>query len=134
MEKIHSRSYCFRGDRQGEGDLPLSDEKTKTRSGPIEAIFCRACGMTVTSRDQKISVQGSHSHTFFNPAGIVFELGCFRQAPGCFVAGEPSSEFTWFAGHLWSFALCKSCRSHLGWFFDSGSASFYGLILTNLME
>jgi len=121
---------------EGEGDdgRPLRDGETKTRSIPVEAIFCKACGRTVTSRDQKISVQGEHYHTFFNPAGIVFEVGCFRQAPGCYVAGKPSSEFTWFAGHVWSFALCRNCRAHLGWFFDGGTVTFYGLILTNLIE
>lgn len=119
---------------RGAGDLPVSDEEIKDRTEPLEAIYCKACGIAVTSRGQKISVQGSHSHTFFNPAGIVFEVGCFRQAPGCYTAGEPSSEFTWFAGHVWSFALCRGCSAHLGWFFEMGAAAFYGLILTNLVE
>jgi hypothetical protein len=88
----------------------------------------------VTARDHKIAVNGSHGHTFFNPAGIVYELGCFRKAPGCRIAGERSSEFSWFTGHVWRFALCRSCNAHLGWFFEGSENAFYGLIFANLRE
>ncbi|MFH0781668.1 MAG: cereblon family protein [Pseudomonadota bacterium] len=101
---------------------------------PLEAICCLACGGVVTWKDQKIQVSGSHSHTFFNPAGIVYELGCFQQAPGCLVVGPPSAEFTWFPGHLWRLALCRRCRTHLGWLFAMAGATFYGLILSKLRE
>jgi len=101
---------------------------------PEEAIFCRACGAVVTARRESIEVAGTHTHTFFNPAGIVFELGCFKQAKGCLVAGEPTSDFTWFAGHVWSFALCRSCQSHLGWFYQGDVSSFFGLILPKLQS
>lgn len=134
METPHNTAYCFRVGRENDADIPVTDEENKEDTKPVEAIFCRSCGLTVTSRDQKIGMQGSHRHTFFNPAGIVFELGCFRQAKGCFSAGEPTSEFTWFAGYVWSFALCRGCKSHLGWFFEKGNASFYGLILANLID
>lgn len=134
MEIPNNQIHCFRVGREEDPGRPVTDEENKEDSEPVEAIFCKTCGLTVTSRDQKIGVQGSHRHTFFNPAGIVFELGCFRQAPGCFVAGEPTSEFTWFAGHIWSFALCRGCKSHLGWFFERGETTFYGLVLANLRE
>ena len=88
----------------------------------------------VTGRDKKIQVSGSHEHTFFNPAGIVFELGCFSAAPGCHRAGRATSDFTWFAGYVWRFALCRNCNSHLGWFFEMGEHSFFGLILAHLKE
>ncbi len=110
--------------------------KTEEEEGthPIEAIYCRECGRVVTGKDQKIAVHGSHTHTFFNPAGIVFELGCFGTAPGCHSVGEASSYFTWFAGFVWCYALCRGCNSHLGWFFEMGDRSFYGLILAHLRE
>jgi hypothetical protein len=86
----------------------------------------------VTGGEQRFAVGGAHRHTFFNPAGIVYEVGCFRQAVGCIASGPPSAEFTWFAGHLWRIALCRRCRTHLGWHFTSGDESFFGLILPRL--
>ncbi len=86
----------------------------------------------VTSENQQISVNGSHSHTFFNPAGIVYELGCFRNALGCGAVGEATMEFTWFAKHSWRFGLCLSCETHLGWLYETVEQAFYGLILTRL--
>lgn len=133
----NSTNYCFRTDyRRGNGRLgrPIEKKEGQEETGPLEAIYCKVCGRAVTSRQQKIAIHGSHAHTFFNPAGIVFELGCFSAAPGCYSAGEPSSEFTWFAGYVWSFALCRRCNSHLGWFFEKGESSFLGLILANLLE
>ena len=135
MEKENSTVYCLRtGTRQGSGLRPLGAEEEKREVGPIKAIWCGLCGREVTGTDQKIAVHGTHAHTFFNPAGIVFELGCFRAAPGCRNVGEASAEFTWFAGHVWRIALCRRCNSHLGWFFEKGEQSFYGLILKNIKE
>lgn len=125
--------YC-RSDRPGQQGQPVEKEDEQEETGPIEAIYCKSCGRTVTSKDQKISVHGAHTHTFFNPAGIVFELGCFGVAPGCQNAGEATSDFSWFAGYVWSFALCDRCNSHLGWFFEMGERSFYGLVLANIRE
>lgn len=135
MEWENSTIYCFRADkRQGESRHPIGEEDDKRESGPRKAIWCRLCGEEVTTAEQKIAVHGSHTHTFFNPTGIVFELGCFGTAPGCRNAGEASSEFTWFAGHVWRIALCRRCSSHLGWSFTKGERSFYGLILSKITE
>jgi hypothetical protein len=79
-----------------------------------------------------MAVNGRHLHAFFNPAGIAFEIRCFRQAPGAAPQGEPSAEFTWFSGYRWQIALCTTCQSHLGWLFTNGSV-FYGLIATRLI-
>jgi len=118
----------------GQPELPVGKEDEREETLPLDAIFCTVCGATITNRDRKIAVQGTHAHTFFNPAGIVFELGCFSTAPGCNRAGEATSEFTWFAGYVWRFAFCRSCNSHLGWYFENGGHSFWGLILANLRE
>lgn len=72
---------------------------------------------------------------FFNPHGLMFEVGCFRQAPGCAVIGGSSEEFTWFAGHRWQVAICARCGLHMGWLFRDiaqGSA-FWGLLLPHLV-
>jgi len=130
-------AYCFRADdRQGDGrsDRPLGNEQEQRDTSPAEGVLCKHCGQVVTGRDKKIKVGGSHAHTFFNPAGIVFELGCFSIAPGCNRAGESTSDFTWFAGYVWRFAFCRSCSSHLGWFYQMGDHSFFGLILSKLRE
>lgn len=96
-------------------------------------ILCGFCLEPVTNRRNRISVNGGHRHTFTNPAGIVFEIGCFSDAPGCRTTGAPTREFTWFAGHSWNYSLCASCGTHLGWHFTSGNdGSFFGLILARL--
>ena len=134
MEIRNSNILLFRVDHLIGENRPVVKEKDEWSSQPLDAIFCRACGSLVTGRDEKIVVSGSHSHTFFNPAGIVFELGCFRRAPGCRVAGQSTAEFTWFAGYVWRFALCVNCRAHLGWFFEGRDDSFFGLILSSLQQ
>ncbi len=126
--------YCFRADTVKVIDLPIGKAEEKEEIRPVEAIYCKICGRTVTNSDQKISVRGSHTHTFFNPVGVVYELGCFGEAPGCYRVGEVTSEFTWFAGFVWCYALCRGCNNHLGWFFEMGERSFYGLILANITE
>lgn len=98
-------------------------------------LLCRVCKNTVTSRAQAIEQRGSHQHTFFNPEGIVFDIGCFATAKGCLHLGEPTSRFTWFAGCTWRFALCSLCQIHLGWYYQAqDGSSFYGLIVKMLEE
>lgn len=98
-------------------------------------LLCRHCRHPITDGTQAVVPGGAHRHTFFNPQGLVFEIGCFRQAPGCTVHGEPTDHFSWFAGHHWQLALCDRCRQHLGWCFRrAGEAGFFGLILNQLSE
>lgn len=79
-------------------------------------------------------ISGSHAHTFANPMGSVFRIGCFQAADGCGDAGTLSSEFTWFAGFAWRVAFCRTCLTHLGWhFLSSAGNGFYGLILERLV-
>jgi hypothetical protein len=113
---------------------PSLDVKEQEQKRLEDALYCKFCGRAITSRLQELTVNGSLCHTFFNPAGIVFELGCYKTAPGCSVVGTPTSEFSWFKGYFWTFALCRGCGSHLGWFFDSGDTAFWGLILNKLKE
>lgn len=72
-------------------------------------------------------------HCRLNPSAFAFVFGCFREAPGCLVIGEPTSEATWFPGSLWQYAMCAGCGVHLGWAFV-GEASFFGLLLERLVE
>ncbi|MGD8992489.1 MAG: cereblon family protein [Desulfobacterales bacterium] len=100
-----------------------------------EYILCRQCRQAITRPAERITVQGSHQHTFANPHGIVFEIGCFKAAQGCGYAGPPSTEFTWFSGYAWRVGFCSICLTHLGWIFIAGSGdSFHGFILDRLIE
>lgn len=97
-------------------------------------ILCRSCNHIITSVDKRIEVGGQHSHVFKNPADIVYRIGCFSAATGCFNFGEPTEQFTWFPGYAWCYSNCLNCFMHLGWFYQSGEDHFYGLILSHLIE
>jgi len=99
-----------------------------------QKILCRICGYQITTREKKRAVNGQHQHILNNPAGIFYEIGCFSAANGCVNHGTATFEHTWFTGFAWRYALCTNCLTHLGWLFQSGDDSFYGLILKNLEE
>jgi len=119
-------------DRTAERGPAAADEKTP-QTEPY--ILCRNCLHAITRPADRIPVDGLHRHTFANPHGMVFEIGCFRSAEGCAAIGSASAEFTWFAGHDWRGCVCAACLVHLGWRFASnGGNTFYGLILDRLIE
>ena len=117
-----------------EKDLEALVEKEQEASGwPIR---CAGCGHPITTADRRIEMGGAHAHRFANPAGFVYEIGCFRDAPGCRNRGEPTLEWTWFPGHPWSISVCGRCTAHLGWAYGAGDGggAFFGLILERLAE
>jgi hypothetical protein len=95
-------------------------------------LFCGTCRHAITTVDARLSVNGAHQHRCTNPHGLTFDIGCFRDAPGCTVTGQPTAEHTWFPGYRWDIALCAQCHTHLGWRFESPADGFYGLILARL--
>lgn len=115
---------CGRG---SDPDLTESED-----AGGRALLQCAFCSHAITSEAECIAINGEHRHTFFNPAGIVYELRCFQRASGCTVSDEMTADFSWFAGYVWSLAFCSNCRSHLGWYFSSSDPSFFGLIGKNL--
>jgi hypothetical protein len=121
--------------REGHGQTrfrPVSSERQAVQNEEQKAVICRNCGQVITSVASVSSPEGSRTHTFFNPAGIVYEIICFSTAPGCLVQGPSSTEFCWFAGFTWRLAFCGNCLTHLGWFYESRDSSFFGLILKKL--
>lgn len=99
----------------------------------IEGIFCRQCRHIITFPSEMRIVGGSHLHSFANPQGIVYEIGCYNNAVGCGYVGSPSKEFTWFSGYSWRIAVCNRCQIHLGWRFSNADKhSFHGLITGRL--
>ena len=124
--------------RQGPGGAALTTTVPATRPEPTDdqgrVLACARCARFITTTAARIEVGGAHEHTFTNPAGLRFHIGCFSPVTGCAAAGEPSTFWTWFPGYSWQVEGCVSCAQHLGWFFASGSDGFHGLILDRLVE
>lgn len=120
----------------------LSNNQLKTITQKLDSIrkkkdklpvfLCKKCGHPITFEKEIISIAGQHRHVFKNPAGIIYEIGCFAKAAGCMNLGEPTMEFTWFQGYSWRYSVCSQCYTHLGWFYQLGDSRFFGLILERL--
>ncbi|MCP4714012.1 MAG: hypothetical protein GY868_02760 [Deltaproteobacteria bacterium] len=102
---------------------------------PAEKILCAQCRHVITAGAERIQVQDTHVHTFANPQGILYQIGCFLRGPGCSYAGPLTQEWSWFSGYRWRIALCSRCLTHLGWKFVSfENHAFHGLILDRLVN
>jgi hypothetical protein len=113
-----------RGHRPG-----TSDEEDR---GKI--LACARCRRPITTAAARIEVAGSHAHTFTNPDGLSFRIGCFGEASGLRRVSPQSSEATWFAGYTWQVEVCSGCKEQLGWLYRSGERTFHGLIVDSLVE
>lgn len=117
---------------------PSSQIKIKAEKKPVlkenNLILCRNCGNTITSIENMITVNDRHKHTFINPAGYTYQIGCFSAADGCIVYGDPTPEHSWFNGFSWNYAICSQCINHIGWYYQGRNESFFGLILDRLVE
>lgn len=111
------------------------DLRVTGRDGGV-ALHCARCGGRITHADQAFAANGAHEHVVFNPAGMVFRVACFHDAPGVQTVGEASGEFSWFKGYAWRIAQCRACGIHLGWRYDGAQTPlvFFGLIRTMLTE
>ncbi|MBV8756530.1 MAG: hypothetical protein JO257_04625 [Deltaproteobacteria bacterium] len=94
--------------------------------------MCIACEHEITDNAQRIDMAGAHEHTFVNPAGHAFRIGCFGAAPGCAHLSAEETAFSWFPGWAWRVALCGRCGAHLGWGYRNAGGQFWGLILVAL--
>ena len=125
---------CY--DLKSTGDKPDVKLRIKTEKKfgieEEQSIICKNCGNPLTVQGSMISVDGKHTHIFTNPAGVIFEIGCFSSADGCIIIGDSNLQHTWFEGFGWSFSHCSDCLVHLGWFYQSVNESFFGLILKHL--
>ena len=127
--------HCYRIElRQGKKSTVLPNPRDHKKLSPEKAILCRVCCDAITTPREGMAKNGLHKHVFFNPAGIAFEIHCYKRAPGCLIQGEPTADFSWFDGYNWQYALCSTCLTHLGWWFTARSDSFFGLIANRLME
>lgn len=105
----------------------------KTTDTTDDAIYCAACGHLLTRTRWAISMDG-HERVFINPAGRVFRIRCFSEAPGTSHLGDLTTDHSWFPSHAWDFAICGGCDNHVGWRYVGESAPqvFYGLMKTAL--
>ena len=115
------------------------DPKLKAILSPDEEeakgyLYCAKCSHVIGRADDRIEVNGAFQHRLTNPAGITFDLGCYRDALGSTIAGERQAADSWFAGYLWRYASCAACGEHLGWYFDTSDHFFYGLILDRVQS
>ena len=102
-------------------------------NSPSERLHCIRCRYPITTEENRISVRGEGQFKVSNPMGVNFALGCFGEALGCQVYGEPTTAHTWFNGYTWQFAHCAQCGDHLGWYYkNKDSHYFFGLILDKL--
>jgi len=125
--------FLFRDEPHTGGSVEVrEDAAVDEKREPV--YFCRSCGNSITSRKYSLEIDEKHLHTFMNPSGLIFQITCFSEAPGCLIYGSYTDEFTWFAGYEWSVVLCRVCSQHLGWHYSSGGNGFFGLIMDNLAE
>lgn len=123
--------------KQGDaGTIRSPEEKPfENESDSQEAILCRQCHQVLTDPSARIRIQGAHQHTFANPHGVVFQIGCFHPVRGCGYVGPAISEWSWFKGYSWRILVCRTCLTHLGWvYLAGGDESFCGLILDRIVE
>ena len=115
--------------------LPDAELETEQDEKADDAVHCVQCGHLVTRTRWALSM-GGHEHVFFNPAGVIFRVVCFAEAPGAADEGTPTDEFTWFKDYLWNFARCRGCGAHLGWRFSGNDDPqvFFGLIKSRLTD
>lgn len=98
-------------------------------------LRCAVCRHVITDEKYLYEISGSFRHTFTNPHGAIFHIGCFRDAPGCKEEGIPTLEFSWFPAFHWQVTHCGDCGIHMGWRYTSSHAGgFYGLILDRLIR
>jgi len=132
QEKSISWMLKSSGSAPDSGTTIRSEKKFGLKDDHV--IICRECGNPVTAPDFIITVNNHHKHTFINPAGVTYQIGCFSSAEGCIVYGEPVIDHTWFAGFAWNYSVCSNCQLHLGWHFQNNGEGFFGLILELLVD
>lgn len=126
----------FLKDTDGRRDAPVREAAPISQERPStpRLFACARCLSAITSTGDRVEVSGAYEHTFLNPDGFVYRIGCFAHAARLLPVGPLSTYWSWFPGHSWQVELCAACGEHLGWLFRSDGGSFHGLICTRLVE
>jgi uncharacterized C2H2 Zn-finger protein len=129
----HAGLYCLKPGKYTKIDYDQQVDTQDTDDAEKRKFLrCTECHYVITRKSDRIQINEQHQHVFANPHGYVFHIGCFAQAPGCVIASEETSYFSWFPGYAWQIALCGQCLTLLGWAFRSSESQFFGLILDKL--
>jgi hypothetical protein len=118
----------------GGGNSPAADADEKETADPPLLLACALCRQRITSSADRVARRGAHEHTFTNPEGIRFRIGCFGAATSTNAASSPTTYWSWFPGYAWQIELCAACGEHLGWRFSSSDDAFHGFVLDQLVE
>lgn len=114
---------------------PIEQIIENSTRGDGNLLLCRTCSNPITSESEKIAIGLSHDYRFTNPLGVTYSIGCYQNAPGCSLAGEPTADDSWFGGYRWQVALCAECQQHLGWYYQNDKLRFFfGLIPDRLVK
>lgn len=113
---------------------PKLQPRSLPEQGDPEADWlCAWCHHRVANERDRFCFEGKDEFLFSNPDGLQFHIITFSQARGCAQSGRPTLEYTWFAGHAWSYCHCGECRQHLGWYYK-GQHEFVGLIKDRIVR
>lgn len=94
-----------------------------------QPLLCVSCQNPVTSAAERFEIGGNTSFHFVNPGGYRFDICVYREALGCYPAGAPTEQDSWFEPYSWRYAQCDQCELQLGWYYRNASGdSFWGLI------
>ena len=121
-----------------EPGLPIGSVQADGRERPAsdepKVLACRCCFEPITTEADRLEVGGALEHTFMNPHGFCFRIGCFARAQALASEGDWSDEWSWFPPCAWQVQQCARCHQHLGWLFRSPERRFYGLVLDRLVR
>ena len=125
--------YLLKGEVSGRIYSSIEDEVKEETVDKKWHIICAECSQGITGDSERIEVNGAHEHTFINPSGIIFHIGCFARVFETKISGSATEQWCWFKGYNWRIVCCARCGTHLGWVYMAhGEIRFFGLIFNRL--
>ena len=111
---------------------PEGEQRHSPAEPPV--LACGRCHEAITTEGDWLDTGGAREHTFANPHGFCYRIGCFAAARALEPRGGWSDEWSWFPPCAWQVQECARCHDHLGWLFRSPERRFYGLVLDRLVR
>jgi cereblon len=134
MSEIPAVAWALREGPESPGGQTITTTEDKRVPEEPPVIACARCREPITSEGEWMEVSGARQHTFANPHGFCFRIGCFAAARALEAVGEWSGEWSWFPPCQWQVRQCAVCAEHLGWAFRAPGRSFFGLVLDRLVR